>query len=121
MTGARYVPTKDAKDAVRGHEAAIARAIGIAWNGSGKHVNCPDPSHPDKNPSWRLLPDGQAVCTCRQAHSILDVIGYVKGLDFEASKIMAAELIGRSDLIVDPNKSVDSAAGLTVAQYAESK
>jgi hypothetical protein len=92
MSGARYVPTKAAKEAVRGREPDIVRALGIAWNGSGQHINCPDPAHPDKNPSWRLLPDGRAVCTCRQAHSVFDVIGYVKGLDFDASKIWPSSL-----------------------------
>src|SRR5689334_5742317 len=102
LTAARYVPTKAAKEAVRGREADIVRALGIPWNGTGKHIQCPDPGHPDKNPSWRLLSDGRAVCTCRQAHSVFDVVGYVKGLDFEASKILVAELLGRSDLIVEP-------------------
>src|SRR3954469_11828931 len=98
MTAARYVPTPAARAAVRGHEAEIVRAIGIPWNSSGKHVRCPDPAHDDKNPSWRLQPDGHAVCTCRKPHSVFDVVGYTKGLDFEASKLIVAELLGRSDL-----------------------
>src|SRR3954451_10973718 len=115
MSGARYVPTKAAKDAIRGREAEIVRALGIPWNVGGKHIRCPDPAHPDKHPSWRLQDDGCAVCTCRKPHSVFDVIGYAKGLDFEASKIMAVELIGRSDLIVEP------AAGLMLAEYTEAK
>ena len=117
----RYVPTNAAKEAIRGREAEIVRALGIPWNGSGKHIRCPDPAHPDKNPSWRLLPDGRAVCTCRQPHSIFDVAGYAKGLDFEASKIMVLELIGRDDLIVDPDVNRSHAAGLTLAEYAAAK
>jgi Family of unknown function (DUF5906) len=122
MRSTRYVPTRAAKDAVRGREADIARAIGIAWNGSGKHIHCPDPAHPDKNPSWRLTPDGRVVCTCRPPHSIFDVIGYVKGLSFEDSKVYAAEIIGRRDLIVEPTASFSKpAAGLTLAEYAKAK
>ena len=34
MSGAaRYVPTAAARDAVRGREADILRAIGVPWNG----------------------------------------------------------------------------------------
>ena len=118
MSRARDVPTEVAKAAVKGREAEIIRALGIAWHpGQTKHVTCPDPAHTDRHPSWRLLDDGKAVCTCRQPHSVFDVIGYVKGLDFEQSKIAVAEILGRPDLIVDP----EAGSGLTLAQYAEAK
>ena len=114
----RFVPTDAAKAAVRGHEAEIVRAIGIPWNGTTNHITCPDPAHTDRDPSWRLMPDGHAVCTCRQPHSVFDVIGYVEGLDFEAAKIRAVEILDRRDLIVDPKAAP---AGLTLEQYAEAK
>jgi AAA domain len=103
ISGTRYVPTEAAKAAASGHEAEIVRALGIAWNGSGKAISCPDPMHADQNPSWRLMDSGKAVCSCRQPHSVFDVVGYVKGVDFEQSKIIVAELLGRRDLIVDPD------------------
>jgi hypothetical protein len=115
MSSTRHVPTAAAREAVRGRESEVVRALGIPWNGSGKHIRCPDPAHPDKNPSWRLQEDGRAVCTCRKPHSVFDVVGYVKGVDFEAAKLWAVETIDRSDLIVEP------AAGLTLAEYAEAK
>jgi hypothetical protein len=113
----RYVPTNAAKAAARGREADIVRAIGIPWNGRTDHLTCPDPAHTDHNPSWRLMPGGYAVCTCRGPHSVFDVIGYVEGLDFEASKIRVAEILGRADLIVDPAPST----GLTLAAYSQAK
>jgi len=120
VTGGRYVPTEAARDAVRGREAAIIRAIGIPWSSGQKdHITCPDPAHPDKHPSWRLMDDGQAVCTCRKPHSVFDVISYFQGIDFDAAKIRAVEIIGRPDLIIDP--SPPQAAGLTLAEYAEAK
>jgi hypothetical protein len=115
---ARFVPTDAAKAAIRGREAEVVRAVGVPWNGRGDHVTCPDPAHTDRNPSWRLMPNGSAVCTCRPPHSVLDVIGYVEGLDFEAAKIRVAEILGRGDLIVDP---AAPPAGLTLAAYAEAK
>lgn len=116
----RYVPTAAARDAVRGREADIVRAIGVPWTpGRTQHITCPDPAHTDQHPSWRLLEDGKAICTCRRPHSIFDVVGYVKGLDFEQSKIMVAEILGRPDLIVDPEAAAP--AGLTLAAYAEAK
>jgi hypothetical protein len=104
------VPTDAVKTAAEGREAEIVRAIGVRWDGR-THVTCPDPKHLDNNPSWRLMPDGKAVCSCRPPHSVFDVVGYVEGLDFEASKIRVAQIIGRDDLIVDP-------VGLTLAAYA---
>lgn len=118
MNGVRYVPTGAAKAAVHGREAEIVRSIGVPWNGRNGKITCPDPAHTDRNPSWRLMPDGHIVCTCRPPHSVFDVISYVEGIDFEASKIRVAEILGRGDLIVDPEAAP---AGLTLAAYAEAK
>src|SRR4029077_9879446 len=79
------------------------------------------PSHPDKNPSWRLMDNGNAVCTCTPSHSVFDVAIHLEGLDFEAAKIRVVEAIGRSDLIVDPNAQKPKAEGLTLEQYAAAK
>jgi Family of unknown function (DUF5906) len=113
-----YVRTEDARRMVQGREAEIVRALGIPWDGRSDHIHCPYRSHDDRNPSWRLMPNGCAVCTCSEPHSIFDVISKIEGCDFEAAKIRAAEVFGRSDLIVDP---VAEEAGLTLADYAEAK
>jgi hypothetical protein len=113
----RYVPTMGAYAAVRGREADIIRALGIPWNGRG-HIRCPYPGHNDQDPSWRLLSDGHAVCTCQRPHSIFDVITNIEGIDFEKAKVRAVELIGRNDVIVDRDAEP---AGLSLAEYAEAK
>jgi len=115
---ARYVPTDGAKNAVKGREAEIIRGLGINWHpGRTQHILCPYPDHPDKHPSWRLLEDGRVVCTCdgNKTHSIFDAIIRMRGLDFASAKIAAAEILGRTDLIVEPGE------GLTLATYAEAK
>jgi hypothetical protein len=114
-----YVPTDVAKATVVGREADIVRAKGIVSNGRD-HTRCPYPGHEDHNPSWRLMEDGRAVCSCRGPHSIFDVIMEIEGCDFESAKIRAMELIGRTDLIVDPS-APKAAAGLTLAVYAKNK
>jgi hypothetical protein len=58
-----YVKTKAIKAAAKGHEAEIARAVGIHWRGRD-HICCPYPDHDDNNPSWRLMASGLAICTC---------------------------------------------------------
>jgi hypothetical protein len=118
----RYVPTPAAQRATEGHEAEIVRALGIAWHGRG-HINCPYPGHPDKDPSWRLMEDGKAVCTCRGPHSIFDVVTHLEGIDFEAAKLRVVDLIDRDDLIVDPNnkQKASTVSGLTVREYVEAK
>src|SRR5204863_5604173 len=105
----RYVKTDPIKSAVRGREADVVRGLGIAWHGRD-HIHCPYPDHPDRNPSWRLKEDGNAVCTCSPAHSVFDVVTKMEGGDFESAKIRVAELLGLNDLIVDPNGD----QGLTV-------
>src|SRR4051794_35783763 len=118
INGHRYVPTEATRTAARGREAEIISALGIPWHpGRTQHITCPDPAHTDRHPSWRLREDGKAICTCRQPHSVFDVLMYVKGVDFETAKIMVAELIGRPDLIVEPASA--ATAGLTLADYAE--
>ena len=114
----RYVTTDDARQVVKGREAEIIRAIGIRWDGRGDHIRCPYRAHEDRNPSWRLMEDGHAVCSCRKPHSVFDVIMEMGGCDFEAAKIRAAEILGRHDVIVDPAAKV---SGLTLADYAEAK
>jgi hypothetical protein len=112
----RYVKTADARAATEGHEAEIVRALGVPWHGRG-HIRCPYPDHDDHDPSWRLMDDGMAICSCRTAHSVFDVAMHLQGIDFEEAKLRVAEILGRTDLIVDP--AADK--GLTLEEYAEAK
>jgi hypothetical protein len=117
----RYVPTAAAQQAVKGHEPEIVRALGIAWHGRG-HITCPYPGHLDKDPSWRLMEDGKAVCTCTGPHSVFDVAMRLEGIDFEAAKIRVIEVIDRDDLIVNPNEpKAPPMSGLTIQEYADAK
>jgi hypothetical protein len=113
-----YVKTKAIKAAAKGHEDEIVRAIGIPWRGRD-HIRCPYPDHDDKNPSWRLMASGLAICTCcaGKTHTVFDVAMKVVGIDFEAAKIRVAQLIGRTDLIINPADD----KGLTLEEYAEAK
>jgi hypothetical protein len=137
-TAERYVPTAAIKTAVAGRETEILSALGISWHGKSPHIRCPYSDHRDEHPSWRWdQKKGRAYCTCTRSDSIFDVVTKVKGLDFEAAKIAAAEMIGRADLIHKPrNKkrrgegvktSGDNTAtaqqsrGCTLAAYAAAK
>jgi hypothetical protein len=100
MKPSRYVLTRAIREAVSGREIEILSALGIRWNGSSAHIRCPYLDHDDMHPSWRWdHAKKRAHCTCASSTSILDVIAKVKGIDFEAAKIAAAEMIGRNDLI----------------------
>jgi hypothetical protein len=116
----RYVPTAVAHQAVEGREADVVRALGIPWHGRD-HIHCRYPAHPDKDPSWRLMDSGNAVCSCTPPHSVFDVAMHLEGLDFDAAKIRVIEAIGREDLIVDPNAEKPKAEGLTLEQLSEAK
>jgi hypothetical protein len=113
---ARYVPTDAIHQAVKGREAEVVRALGIPLHGRD-HICCPYPNHLDKNPSWRLMESGAAVCSCAPPHSVFDVVMRLEGGDFERAKIRIAELIGRDDLIVESEKP----KGLTLEEYAAAK
>jgi hypothetical protein len=117
-TRQRYVPTAVAHQAVQGREAEAVRALGIRWHGRD-HIRCPYPTHDDKNPSWRLMEDGHAVCSCTPKHSVFDVAMHLEGIDFEAAKIRVMEAIGRTEIIVDP--AAEKAEGLTLAAYSAAK
>ena len=95
-----FVPTSAIRDAVKGRELDILKALGIPWPDGSTHIRCPYPDHVDENPSWRWdLVKAQAHCTCTSSASIFDVIGKLKGCDFAEAKLVAAGLIGQPDLI----------------------
>jgi hypothetical protein len=86
----------------------VLRAMGIQWNGRSNHIRCPYPDHPDHEPSWRWDDKRKAAfCSCigtraneKRVHDIFAVVGAKEGLDFKATTMRVAEIIGRPDLIV---------------------
>jgi hypothetical protein len=99
----RFVRTKDVRAAAKGRESDILDALGIAWRNGRPHIPCPYPDHDDRNPSWRFdARTGRAFCTCiidGKSDGIFDVVMKMKAADFDAAKIIVAELLYRDDLI----------------------
>jgi hypothetical protein len=103
-----FVATDAIKAALRGHETQVLDALHIPWR-RGHHVTCPYPGHDDHDPSWRWDEAASlAFCTCTKSDGILDVIGKVRGIDFEASKLAAAEMLGRRDLIHETGRGMSA-------------
>src|SRR5262245_37387875 len=119
----RFVETKAARAAVKGHETDVLDALNIPWRTGHPHIRCPYPDHDDSDPSWRWDERrARAFCTCTQgghADGIFDVIGKAQRLNFEQAKIRAAELLGRTDLI--RNKRANGAAGGAASTGASQK
>jgi len=97
----RYVSTRAIQAAVKGRETEVLEALQISWENGAPHIHCPYPDHADENPSWRWIERrAKACCTCiERAHSILDVMMHVEGVDFEVAKLRIAEILKRDDLI----------------------
>ena len=100
MTGAeRFVATADIRVAVKGRETDLLDALNIDWRRAKPHIPCPYQDHDDNNPSWRWDErKRKAFCTCG-ARDVLGVLMGVEGIEFDAAKIRAAELLKRPDLI----------------------
>lgn len=95
-----WIDTEKARDAVRGRETDILDAMGIPWRRGAPHIDCPYPSHGGRN-DWRWdSPRALAHCSCNKTHDIFKVAMLREGITFADAKKMAAEIIGRSDLIV---------------------
>jgi hypothetical protein len=138
MTGAeqRFVATADIRDAVDRRETDLLDALNIDWRRpkAKPHVCCPYQDHVDSNPSWRWdARKRKAFCTCG-ARDVLGVVMGVEGIDFDAAKIRAAELLKRPDLIgsrrrkggggdIPPEQPYNGATriGCTLAAYSETK
>jgi putative DNA primase/helicase len=117
QSNSRRVPWRAIKDAVKGRETEILDALGIGWQ-SKTHITCPYPGHDDRHPSWRWdIAAAKARCSCDSSASIFDVIMKMCGVDFQEARATAAEMLGREDLI----GTDDSAAGLTLEEYADAK
>ena len=98
-THERNAPTIAARQAVAGREAEILDALNIPWRSGRPHIDCPYPAHGGNN-YWRWdEKSAKAHCTCSKAGSIFDVIMKIERIDFEAAKIRALEMIGRTDVI----------------------
>ena len=97
----RQVLTRAIQAAVKGREPDVLRGLDIAWQDGKPHIRCPYPPHADENPSWRWDEQkARAFCTCiTKSHSIFDVVMAIKGIDFEAAKVIVAQLLGRDDLV----------------------
>jgi hypothetical protein len=95
----RYVTTADIRAAVAGHETELLDALNIPWHGGKPHLRCPYAAHADNHPSWRWDERRRkAVCTCG-TRDVVGVVMGLEGIEFDAAKLRAAELLGRSDLI----------------------
>jgi len=99
IVGERYVTTADIRVALTGREIELLNAINIPWRDGQPHIRCPYRDHADEHPSWRWDErKRKAFCTCG-ARDVLGVLMGVEGIEFEAAKIRAAKLLGRTDLI----------------------
>ena len=101
MTGAdqRFVTTADIRAAVKGRETELLDALKIDWRRAKPHVPCPYQDHDDNSPSWRWDERKcKAFCTCG-ARDVLGVLMGVEGIEFDAAKIRASELLKRPELI----------------------
>src|ERR1700730_1399826 len=115
----RYVRTSDIERAVKGRGADVLRKIGVLWHGGHDHIRCPLRLHEDKDPSWRWDDEKECCfCTCEaQGWSIFKIVMRIEGIDFASAKIRVAEILGRDDLIIEP----DVSPGVTLEQIAEAK
>src|ERR1700757_3005647 len=104
MSAPRSVQNRAIKAAVKGREVEVLAALQINWRSGQPHINCPYPSHPDANPSWRWdEKKACAFCSCiEKSHSIFDVVMTKEAIDFEAAKIRVAQILGREDLVRYP-------------------
>src|SRR5207237_1332952 len=82
-------------------EAEGVRGVGVPWHGHD-HSRCPYGTHADNDPSWRLTEQALAICSCRPAHNVFQVVMTMEGIDFDAAKLRVAEILGRDDLIIEP-------------------
>ena len=97
----RYVTTSDAKRAVDYQEEGLLFLFGIQWQHGKSHIDCPYPTHGGKN-DWRWDSKfKKAYCTCSpKGDGIIDVIAKVRGIGFEAAKVLACETIGGCDDLI---------------------
>jgi hypothetical protein len=133
----RFVAAADIRAAVKGRETDLLDALNIDWRRAKPHIRCPYQDHDDNDPSWRWDERKcQAFCTCG-VRDVLGVLRGVEGIEFDAAKIRAAELLKRPDLIrerparkrkggggdISPDQRRNGAtpAGCRLAEYAEAK
>jgi hypothetical protein len=134
-----YVATATIRNAVKGRETDVLRALGIHWNDKSRHIRCPYPDHRDDHPSWRWeQTKARAHCTCTPSASILDVVCKTQRMSFEEAKVWTANALHRPDLIrstgasktkqgrgdnipPDNTATAQQSDGCTLAAYAAAK
>jgi hypothetical protein len=113
MRGAdqRFVTKADITAALKGHETDLLDALNIDWRRARPHISCPYKDHDDNHPSWRYDErERKAFCTCG-VRDVLGVLMGVEGIEFDAAKIRAAELLQRWDLIREPRARKQKGGG----------
>ena len=126
MTGAdqRFVTTPDIRAAVKGRETELLDTLKVDWRRGKLHIPCPYQDHDDNNPSWRWDERKcKAFCTCG-ARDVLGVLMGVEGIEFDAAKVRAAELLNRPELVRERRarkRKGESPSGLHLAGYAQAK
>src|SRR5262249_52274602 len=120
IAGRRYVTMADIRAALSGRETELLDALDIPWSDGHPHIRCPYREHTDGHPSWRWdKRKRKAFCTCG-ARYLLGVVMGVEGIEFEAAKIRAAELLKRGDLFRERRNGA-APPGCRLADYAEAK
>jgi hypothetical protein len=132
-----YVQTRHIRTALHGREIEVLDQLNIDWRCAKPHISCPYKDHDDSHPSWRWDErKRKAFCSCG-ARDVLGVLMGVEGIEFEAAKIRAAELLKRPDLIrergarkreggkggIPPEQPCNGATlgGCRLAEFAEAK
>jgi hypothetical protein len=133
----RFVTDAEIRAAVKGREIDLLDALKIDWQRAKPHISCPYTDHDDHNPSWRWDErKRKAFCTCG-VRDVLGVLMGAEGIDFDAAKIRAAQLLNRPDLIrkrlarnhkggggsISPGKPRNRATlgGCRLTEFAEAK
>ena len=83
-------------DATRGLDIPnVLRLMGSSGPNSQGFINCPNPSHPDRNPSAHITPDkrGYKCFACGAQGGVLDII---VNLGFAADRKEAASWLEQS-------------------------
>jgi len=104
----RYVSWIAAQQMVMGRGLEVLRLAGVSWPPPrGDKTNCPFPDHPDHNPSWRFSEEcGRWFCSCGSGDVFDALVKLRRAPDFEAAKLLAAEMLNRRDAITEPREGV---------------
>lgn len=100
------------KQAIAGRESAVYAAYGVTVS-HNRHTRCPLPSHPDRNPSFRVeASTGQYHCSCGSG----DVFAFVQQMDgcgFKTAVQRVAGLYSCKKVMMVPTEPATSNATIT--------